>query len=116
MSAADRLAEIEARANAATPGPWETSAVLTLSGRRYDSVTGTDVEYDVCEFPRSPSGIEDGEFIAAARQDVPALVAALRAVLTLHAPHTDQWVGSRCSGCSEAYPCQTVLEVEGELS
>ena len=80
MSAADRLDQIDARAAAATRGPWEETASLDPDGRRSNHVTGPG-DYDVCEVPRTPQGSEDSFFIAHARQDVPALVAALRAVL-----------------------------------
>ena len=82
MSAADRLNEIEARANAATEGPWyrygtwpyEIYAQSKPYGGPYvASVTGCDGHNE-----------SNAEFIARARADVPALVAALRAVLDLH--------------------------------
>jgi hypothetical protein len=64
----DDLQAIEARANAATPGPWQ------LTGGRdevYDIIgDGRDVVQQVL----SP----DAEFIASARTDVPALVAEVR--------------------------------------
>jgi len=75
------IESIEARANAATPGPWV---------RIGDSI-GADVKKCTCGVPRSVYGhesgcgidgplitgaaIPDAEFIAAAREDVPALVA-----------------------------------------
>ena len=83
----DRLDEIQARADAATEGPWRAG---TEEGVDYGSVMGA---------PRSIGGgyvtvpilVDDlsiyegtAEFIAAARTDVPQLVAALRAVLDQH--------------------------------
>lgn len=72
-----RLGEIEARANAATDGPWrryETvqadTFVLGPRGLLFDDVVSGPT------YARS-----NAEFIAHARTDVPALVAALRAVL-----------------------------------
>ena len=70
MTAADRLDEIEARADKAADGPWEKD-------ERW------------CQIKQRESGAEvvvcfddaDSEFIAHARTDVPALVAALRSVL-----------------------------------
>ena len=88
----NRLNEIEARANAATEGPWEwegdakaeweIGANSLVPSRRPDDPVLYGYGYDA-------SGIEvkspaDAEFIAHARTDVPALVAALRAVLELH--------------------------------
>ena len=80
MSAADRLNEIEARANAATEGPWFVSddAVWVDRGEgNADGITG----------PLAPWCFGEADFIAHARTDVPALVAALRAVLDL----ADRW-------------------------
>ena len=85
----NRLDKIEARANAATEGPWEwegeakaeweEGANSLVPSRRPDDPVLYGYGYDA-------SGIEvktpaDAEFIAHARTDVPALVAALRAVL-----------------------------------
>lgn len=81
---AERLAEIEARANAATPGPWwpEHRGVMAEGVEIVDdcAVAGWDA------YP------ENQAFIAAARTDVPALVAEVRrltAALAAHARHTD---------------------------
>ena len=83
----DRLDEIQARADAATEGPWRAG---TEEGVDYGSVMGA---------PRSIGGgyvtvpilVDDlsmyegtAEFIAASRTDVPQLVAALEKVLRLH--------------------------------
>lgn len=81
---AERLAEIEARASAATPGPWwpEHRGVMAEGVEIVDdcAVAGWDA------YP------ENQVFIAAARTDVPALVAEVRrltAALAAHARHTD---------------------------
>lgn len=72
----ERLDEIEARADAATDGPWEA----------WDRGIGFEVHVDGeglnSEF-RETFQQADAEFIAAARTDVPQLVTALRAVLNL---------------------------------
>ena len=75
----------------------------------------------------SREGDTDAEFIAHARQDVPALVAALRAVLALHAememfeidPANGTWNygadGEKRrlpSVCSECTPSDTLREIE----
>jgi hypothetical protein len=82
MSAADRLDEIEARANAATAGPWSWAQWydgLSLGAKERAGVDATLFQHIE---PVLGTG-HDTEFIAAARQDVPALVAALRAVLDI---------------------------------
>jgi hypothetical protein len=78
MSAADRLTEIAARADAATEGPWrewtgEHGVAVETAWSHDEDGADTDLITDWCK----PA---DATFIAAARTDVPALVAALRAV------------------------------------
>ena len=89
----DRLDEIEARADAATPGAWEA----------WDRGIGFEVHVNGeglnSEF-RETFRQADAEFIAAARTDVPQLVAALRAVLE-PAPVKDLYFVSRNDGSHE---------------
>jgi hypothetical protein len=59
------LDEIEARANAATPGPWTPQTIRLIDGVDLPVET-------VAQWQR------DAAFIAAARADVPALVACVR--------------------------------------
>jgi hypothetical protein len=79
------LEAVEARANAATPGPWWVSEgaddygtdVFAMPEARdplgnFVCRTGKGFLYD--------AGTTDAEFIAYAREDVPALVAAVRAL------------------------------------
>ena len=81
MTAADRLDEIQARADKATDGPWVvedqqgTDLIVAPSGH---AVAYNADDRDI--------GRPNSEFMAHARADVPALVAALRAVLDLHRP------------------------------
>ena len=127
-----RLDEIEARANAATEGPWEwegeakaeweIGANSLVPSRRPDDPVLYGYGYDA-------SGIEvktpaDAEFIAHARTDVPALVAALRAVLELHArsDHTRSIGFPRadrdehyCLADQQAWPCTTVAAIHRHL-
>lgn len=89
MTAADRLDQIEARADAATSGPW-----VYLGKNRIDT---PPIDVDEADWgPEGHQGLAihtaqetrayryaDAIFIAEARQDVPNLVAVLRAVLAL---------------------------------
>ena len=75
----NRLNEIEARANAATEGPW----VCVLNGDE------SEVTYANAPITWDDHGGEvftegDAEFISHARTDVPDMAAALRAVLEVH--------------------------------
>ena len=126
----NRLNEIEARTNAATEGPWEwegeakaeweEGANSLVPSRRPDDPVLYGYGYDA-------SGIEvkspaDAEFIAHARTDVPALVAALRAVLNLHfkaqpipAAFGTQEGGDYCVTCAEDWPCPTVETIRQHI-
>ena len=87
MSAADRLNEIEARANAATEGPWTPDEYTEVDPDGFyelSRVIAPDPDGDDwCAIGVVHTGIlrPDADFIAHARADVPALVAALRTVL-----------------------------------
>ena len=89
MNAIDRLNEIEARANAATGGPWGVydgaESILTEHDCTGDCEDFHPIlvrnQVDGVPLPSVWSTPEDAVFIAQARTDVPALVAALRAVL-----------------------------------
>lgn len=72
---AKQLAEIKAREQAATPGPWEYECF----GRYEDhDECILKTETDECEI----SAKEDAEFIAHARTDIPALVAEVEQLQT----------------------------------
>ena len=80
---ADRLDAIETRANAATAGPWEAEgAEVFTAGCGLFGGTVAAVYYGAETGGHHPAA--DRSFIVNARQDVPALVSALRAVLALH--------------------------------
>ena len=117
----NRLDEIEARANAATEGPWEwegeakaeweIGANSLVPSRRPDDPVLYGYGYDA-------SGIEvktpaDAEFIAHARQDMPALVAVARYALS---QHSKDEAHNECGHCADSYgedgwPCSTVREI-----
>lgn len=111
----NRLNEIEARANAATEGPW--------MGIRYpDGFLGRVIGgngFGVAEdFPEDA----DAEFIAHARADVPDMAAALRAVLDLHAciepsleQEREQGMRDWCGECDTYWPCETVETIRRYL-
>ena len=133
----NRLDKIEARANAATEGPWEVKPYNGWheASDEIDSFVGpsdaTIVEQLGCGC--CDVGLEvsptDAEFIAHARTDVPALVAALRAVLELHPrevvmaadPEFGQMEDDAiCAECIVDYkpatwPCPTVTAIRQHL-
>lgn len=71
---AERLAEIEARANAATPGPWyaEHRGVVAGACREVIDIVDDCAVSGWRDYPANQA------FIAHAREDVPALVAEVR--------------------------------------
>lgn len=119
MNAAERLDQIEARANAATKGPWEFGTCDGGCCNWADTESGAQVF--------GADTPETADFIVHARTDVPALVAALRAVLDLHAPdepycsddnHNPYQCPCATVGCRECerdYPCPTVTAIEEAL-
>ncbi len=76
---AEQLAEIKARADRATPGPWTVNGLEVITGdliriADYESLGGSDAEWDQMG--------HDAEFGAHARQDVPALIAEIERLTT----------------------------------
>ena len=74
----DELAELQARCDAATPGPW-TPKRLLFDGVviRREGCEVTTPEYDVCANIQNGAPIrkvEDAVFIAAARTDLPCVL------------------------------------------
>lgn len=116
MTANDRLDEIQARADAATRGPWS----IWRSGTDYpQSVVANDdglsLVAETFTGPQHPAA--DAEFIAHARTDVPALVAALRLVLNRHSEHVS--APGLCLWCEQPYPCserRDIMSALGEVA
>ena len=103
MNAADKLDQIEARANAATEGPWfvsDGSIWVDRGDGNADGITG----------PLAPWCFGEADFVAHARTDVPALVAALQAVLELHKPITEGVIVGDCAAeeCEHDGDCPEV--------
>ena len=118
MSAWDRLAQIQDRAEKATNGPWELTLDGEVQGRR-PGFRGADPEMD--PIVGCLDEAQDNEFIAHARADVPTLVAALRAVQDGLGPHYDSQVrrnakfgriGSDCvcEGCNTYRAVENALK------
>ena len=125
----ETLNRIRKQTDAATEGPWEEGerCVFTQSGAPV-------VSDDVVHYVNGMAGEgvchgEDAEFIAAARTDVPALVAALEKVLRLHPRvvvlHADPEFGRMeddaiCGACivnheAADWPCPNVRAITTAL-
>lgn len=113
MTVRDRLGVIEARARAATEGPWDVGPPGVVFS------TGTDAMVQTVATGIGPGQVQDAEFIAAARSDVPVLVRALQAVLDVHRPKYHY--PNLCEGCDPGimdppeWPCSTVRAIEAAL-
>ena len=85
------LDEIQARADAATEGPWAVEVDddgFDGASVLLDDGVGWGTAYICQDMHQGESeGVADAEFISHAREDVPKLVAALRAVEVL----AEQW-------------------------
>lgn len=105
--------DIEARANAATEGPWVTAIQVgsepSEDGRWVEGEAGDQVAH----FPLAGNQAHsDMDFIAHARTDVPDLVAFVRDVEALHIPREDREdpngnTRSYCQECDRYWPCAT---------
>jgi hypothetical protein len=127
VSALERLDTIDRRAGALSPSPWvlHEGIIWRSTKAQLEAFDAHPERLDVDEWPTAVHGsdFDDdlGEFLAHARQDVPVMATALRAILNLH-----QAVGQRvgppiCGGCSNElasalHPCATVRIIETELA
>lgn len=141
MTGLDRVGEITARLNAATPGPWENLGdtgpyVQWILGRAKSPDEGYHGTQDVLlvdsDYISSGLTDDDAEFIAAAPADIAFLLARITEletgrdkVLELHKPreYTEFWTNMPtgmfyCARCIHegVYPCATVraLTPKGE--
>lgn len=125
-----KLADIRARAEKATPGPWnhwpEAGAIEVTSRHPVpDGPFGTVI----CGSVKPKGGWggriyedndePDAEFIAHARQDVPTLLAALDAVLAAHVPNEhcfhEHEGAPCCRDCEQIMPCSTRRAIESVI-
>ena len=132
-----QLDAIKARAAAATDGPWVQGRFIDShhTSRKSDEwKSNADEQERLSVRVGDPMGehvarITDGDhsdavFIAHARQDIPALLAAVEAVLELHEPEATGYGDWVCGACisagshdweSTAYPCPTVTAIQSAL-
>ena len=120
----EQLANIQARADAATEGPWkiepvESGRFAAVESHVY-SARGIHILLSPGDGQAAQATNHDAEFIAAARTDVPALLALVREqqdrierVRELHVLHEDS---GKCIECtvspysmhSVKWPCPTI--------
>ena len=124
----NRLNEIEARANAATEGPWRAIEDDEYPGSARE-IVGPDGRPVIEQLGCGHCDVglcaywEDIEMVTASRTDVPDMAAALRAVLELHKEDGHGWGPgeSFCTECQQGYgllvpyPCPTVAAIRRHL-
>lgn len=104
----ETLARIRAQADTATDGPWKAEGGFVEPSR---ADLPTIVE---CSDPEDHD-VNNAEFIAASRTDVPRLVSALEAVLDLHAERPYGCVVCEEMGQALPWPCPTVTTITTAL-
>lgn len=115
MSEALNLGGIEARADAATEGPWEFDETLGISCELFRSLGAHEWGIHLGSIEQR----DDAEFIARARDDVPALLAEVRrlrgVIERLHIPDPEYLPGQMCAECGHdrdgeptPWPCRTM--------
>jgi hypothetical protein len=79
------LDAIEARCQAASPGPWKSFVRIVITGVATDFIRVSDNEDEPDMYVSRataeglrPASVRDLDFIAAARQDIPRLLAEIR--------------------------------------
>ncbi|WP_040281367.1 hypothetical protein [Tessaracoccus massiliensis] len=120
------LDAMQARCDAATDGPWSA----THGPHELPRIWSDAPQYEDAEFIAKCSmrdDLPDAEFIAAARQDLPRLIAAVWAVLEMHPAlaigcithyaRSDCECEPRfiCAQCTVTHPCTTVAAIRSAL-
>jgi hypothetical protein len=72
------LDAIDARAKSATPGPWVAGQWSRLNGSHGSEICAAEISVVVSAHDRPSLAVDDLDFIAHAREDVPKLVARVR--------------------------------------
>lgn len=114
---------IEARANAATNGPWrlwaDTSDPENKRGASVESAWSHDADGCDTEMITDYCSPADAVFIAAARTDVEKMAKALRAVEAVHSQELggtpDGSYADICGGCPSYWPCPTITAIREAL-
>lgn len=97
MTLSERLAKIESRRNAATPGPWKLE---------FQRLIGPEIYRD-CGDRIQIAHSKDAQFIASAPQDIEFLLAALRRAITVADAACDKECNPKT--CS---PCKLLADLE----
>ncbi|WP_108990410.1 hypothetical protein [Streptomyces coelicoflavus] len=112
-----QLADITARAEAATPGPWCTDAWEIYQGTEYQPGLSQWIG-ETCRGTTSPEQDRaDAAFVAAARTDVPALLAEVRRLQDDLAASAEDVAWLRClegAGVDNWEGIDTAIEMRGE--
>lgn len=120
------LDEISERASRATQGPWKLWCMQVVTDPAGNSEIDDAQLIAHTADPHRGLQTFNAEFIAHAREDIPKLIAALRAVEAVHTKncftsnaggcrHGDNCDLSYCGSCSEDWPCPTIRAIREAL-
>ena len=113
------LAEMEAKASAATEGPWQARTGKGMSSIHVLKSASVIVArmYGSGSFKRRLGAIASANFIASVRTDAPLAYSIIRAMLEMHTPKPLRkgYAGSRCRNCDRWWPCPTVRAITEKL-
>ena len=120
------LDAIQARADAATAGPWEAHLGHGAWMIQDDSCDDIATVHDRMGIDDDPQAEANASFIINARSDLPTLVAALRAVEAVHVMSCELSVSNCdkgescplacCGPCGETWPCPTITAIREALN
>lgn len=127
MTIQDRITEWATLAEAATEGPWSATYGPREIPRIWSDSPGLIDSHEFIAKCAMKEDAPDAIFMAASRTAVPAMAAALTAVLELHHPVEVEPSDTICSHCSfrlpngrffgkvVEWPCSTVEAIETAL-
>jgi len=108
----DRISEIRARLDAATPGPWHLDDMSELRDaedrplvRGYEGEGGAHAFW---EQPANRDSDADAQLVVHAPDDLAWLLDVVDRVRALHRPYVMKVSGqTTCEGCHNPWPCST---------
>lgn len=122
MTIHERIEEIKARADNATPGPWRAihgdsysayPTVMRQNGPHFILLDASEEDGPNADDGfRYPGTDEDADFIAATRTDVPALCRALEIAVGALEDVGCDYAGQPCGECRN---CKAVAQIEAAL-
>lgn len=111
MTILEKLDEMQARCDKATPGPWRAD----WKGTNHFELTSASSPYWLVRPEQGFERGEDLEFVAHSRTDLPRLLAALRVAVDGLASCCVNRIGGKEQLCGHCYSCKAIANVERAL-